>query len=141
MSEVETERAPMMDHLAVRVLLVDDDENAFILLRRLLGKISRKHFQVEWASSYQAGLEAIQRQQHDVYLIDYRLGGASGLDLLRKASALQDSAPIIILTGADDPKVDLKRRAWALLISWSRTIWTPRLWSVPSDIPCNSIPC
>lgn len=97
-----------MEQLAVRVLLVDDDENAFILLRRLLGKISRKHFEVEWASHYEAGLEAIQRQQHDVYLVDYRLGGASGLDLLSKAVALQDSAPIIILTGADDPKVDLE---------------------------------
>ena len=97
-----------MDQLAVRVLLVDDDENAFILLRRLLGKISRKQFQVEWAASYEAGLEAIQRQRHDVYLVDYRLGGASGLDLLSNAVALQDSAPIIILTGADDPKVDLE---------------------------------
>lgn len=97
-----------MDDFAVRVLLVDDDENAFILLRRLLGKISRKHFEVEWAPDYEAGLAAVQRQQHDVYLVDYRLGGASGLDLLSKAAALKDSAPIIILTGADDPKVDLE---------------------------------
>jgi PAS domain S-box-containing protein len=97
-----------MEHLAVRVLLVDDDENAFILLRRLLAKISRKQFHVDWAPNYEEGLKIILRQQHDVYLVDYRLGGASGLDLLRKAVALQDSAPIIILTGADDPKVDLE---------------------------------
>ncbi len=97
-----------MDHLSVRVLLVDDDENAFLLLRRLLTKISRKQFHVEWAPSYKTGLEAMQRQQHDVYLVDYRLGAESGLDLLREAAALEAQAPIIILTGADDPKVDLE---------------------------------
>ena len=92
----------------MRVLLVDDDENAFLLLRRLLSKISRKHFDVEWAPNYRKGLEAIQRQQHDVYLVDYRLGAESGLDLLHKAVDEDASAPIIILTGADDPKVDLE---------------------------------
>lgn len=97
-----------MDHRPVRILLVDDDENAFLLLRRLLLNLSRKQFDVEWASSYTAGLEAIQRQRHDVYLVDYRLGAESGLDLLQKAIELQASAPIIILTGADDPEVDLE---------------------------------
>jgi PAS domain S-box-containing protein len=97
-----------MDQTPVRVLLVDDDENAFILLRRLLSKISREKFDVEWASSYNAGLAAIQRQRHDVYLVDYRLGPDSGLDLLSEAISLPASAPIIILTGADDPKVDLE---------------------------------
>ncbi len=97
-----------LDHLPVRVLLVDDEEAAFLLLRRLLSKVSRPHFDVEWASSYNAGLKAIQRQQHDVYLVDYRLGSESGLDLLRHAITLPASAPIIILTGADDPKVDLE---------------------------------
>ncbi|MEO5804279.1 MAG: response regulator [Verrucomicrobiota bacterium] len=97
-----------MDPINVRVLLVDDDENAFILLRRLLSKISRKQFQVEWAADYEAGLKGIKRHEHDVYLVDYRLGGASGLDLLREAVEVEDCAPIIILTGADDPKVDLE---------------------------------
>ena len=97
-----------MDQISVRVLLVDDDENAFILLRRLLSKIYREKFDVEWASSYTTGLAAIQRQEHDVYLVDYRLGAESGLDLLKEAVSLQASAPIIILTGADDPKVDLE---------------------------------
>lgn len=97
-----------MDTVSVRVLLVDDDETAFLLLRRLLSKISRKQFHVDWAPNYRAGLEAMRRQQHDVYLVDYRLGAESGLDLLREAAPAQISAPIIILTGADDPKVDLE---------------------------------
>ena len=97
-----------MDQISVRVLLVDDDENAFILLRRLLAKNYRAKFVLEWANSYSTGLAAIQRQEHEVYLVDYRLDAESGLDLLQKAVGLRAAAPIIILTGADDPKVDLK---------------------------------
>lgn len=92
----------------MRILLVDDDENAFLLLRRLLSKISRKKFEVDWAPSYETGLAALRRQQHDVYLVDYRLGVESGLDLLSQAVSLPATAPIIILTGADDPQVDLE---------------------------------
>jgi len=96
-----------MDTISIRILLVDDDENAFILLRRLLFKAYQEKFEMEWASDYSAGLAGIQRERHDVYLVDYRLGSNSGLDLLREAVRLPASAPIIILTGADDPKVDL----------------------------------
>ncbi|MEP6662439.1 MAG: response regulator, partial [Verrucomicrobiota bacterium] len=97
-----------MDQTLVRVLLVDDDENAFILLRRLFSKISQEKFRVDWASSYDAGLKIIQEARHEVYLVDYRLGGENGLDLLREAIVLEAAAPIIILTGADDPQVDLE---------------------------------
>ena len=97
-----------MVQLPIRVLLVDDDENAFILLRRLLSKISREKFEVEWSPSFDTGLAAIQQQKHDVYIVDYRLGPESGLDLLSMAVSLQASAPIIILTGANDPRVDLE---------------------------------
>jgi PAS domain S-box-containing protein len=95
------------DHSSpVRVLLVDDDENSFLLTRRLLSRISEM-FQVEWASSYDAGLEVIALNQHDVYLLDYRLGARNGLDLLKAALSMGCKAPMIILT-TENPEVDAK---------------------------------
>jgi PAS domain S-box-containing protein len=94
------------DSAPVRVLLVDDDENSYLLTRRLLSKLSG-NFEVEWSMSYDAGLEAIGRQRHDVYLLDYRLGARNGLDLLKAALALGCKAPIIILT-TENPEVDAK---------------------------------
>jgi PAS domain S-box-containing protein len=91
---------------AVKVLLVDDDENSFLLTRRLLSKLQRP-FQVDWAANYQAGLEAIAKKQHDVYLLDYRLGAYNGLDLLKEALALGCEAPMIILT-TENPEVDTR---------------------------------
>ena len=45
---------------------------------------------------------------HDVYLVDYRLPGRSGLDLVREASARGCAAPMLILTGVGDREVDLQ---------------------------------
>ena len=92
----------------IRILLVDDDENAHPLISHLLAKVPGKKFSIEWASDYETGSEAIGRQAHDVYLVDYRLGMQNGLDLLRKAISLGASGPIIILTEAADPRVDLE---------------------------------
>lgn len=91
-----------------RVLLVDDEESSFILLRRLLTKVPGRTFITEWANSYEAGLEALRQNRHDVCLLDYRLGVRTGLDLLREAASHSVQTPIIILTGSDDPKVDLE---------------------------------
>jgi PAS domain S-box-containing protein len=90
----------------VKVLLVDDDENSYLLTRRLLSKIHAL-IQVEWAPSYEAGLEMIARKQHDVYLLDYRLGPRNGLELLKEALALGCEAPMIILT-TENPEVDAR---------------------------------
>lgn len=90
----------------VKVLLVDDDENSYLLTRRLLAKLQHP-FEVEWASSYQSGMDAISRKRHDVYLLDYRLGAYNGLDLLKEALALGCEAPMIILT-TENPEVDTK---------------------------------
>ena len=39
----------------VRVLLIDDEESFFILLRRMLAKVPAKQFITDWAASYDAG--------------------------------------------------------------------------------------
>jgi len=90
----------------VRVLLIDDEESFFIFLRRLLAKVPGKAFTTDWAANYQEGLSALCENRHEACLLDYRLGGHTGLDLLREANARGVRTPIIILTGSDDPRVD-----------------------------------
>jgi two-component system, cell cycle sensor histidine kinase and response regulator CckA len=92
----------------VRVLLVEDDEDDFILARDLFKEIPGERFDVEWAQTFEAGLEALLRNQHDVCLLDYRLGAHTGLELLRTAIAKGCPAPIILLTGLGERKIDLE---------------------------------
>lgn len=90
-----------------RVLLVDDDEDDFVLTRDLLAEIEGISFQLEWAQSYAEGMERIERGEHDVYLLDYQLGRRNGLDLLRETIGRCHS-PMILLTGQADEAVDVE---------------------------------
>jgi len=92
----------------IRILFVDDDEDDYILTRDLLTDLGESRFELEWASTYEAGLAAIKNKQHHVYLLDYRLGERDGLELLQRAVALGISAPIILLTSQGDRDLDLQ---------------------------------
>jgi len=97
-----------MDHQELRVLLVDDDEDDYVLTRDLLGQVRRDRIRIDWASDYETAIRAIRLNQHDLYLIDFRLGEKDGIELLREALAMGCKAPIILLTGHDDWETDVE---------------------------------
>jgi diguanylate cyclase (GGDEF)-like protein/PAS domain S-box-containing protein len=93
---------------SLRILLVEDDEDDFVLTRSMLLVPGPTWFQLEWEQSYVPALEAIREARHDLYLVDYRLGDRTGLDLVRDAWDAEPPAPVIVLTGQDDHAVDLQ---------------------------------
>src|SRR5438093_8012541 len=97
-----------MNAAPLRVLLIEDDPDDYSMTRRLLSKIKTAEFDLEWAQTFEEGLAAMQRKEHDVYLIDYRLGRRDGLDLLQAAMASGCTAPAIMLTGQGGYEVDAK---------------------------------
>lgn len=112
-SEAESELQP------IRVLLVDDDEDEYIITRRIISEIVGRTHLLDWASSYAQGLALIEEANHDIYLIDYRLDEHTGLDLLQEAIAQGCTQPIILLTGQEDREVDIqamKAGAWDYLV-------------------------
>lgn len=94
------------DDTRLSVLLVEDDEDDYVIIRDLLSEMER--FELEWVTDYDAALEAIEREKHDVCLLDFRLGECSGLKLLREASERGYKVPIILLTGQGNREVDLE---------------------------------
>ena len=96
---------------AIRVLIVEDCEEDFTLTRQMLTEAERMKCEVSWAASYEAGLAQLLAGACDVGLIDYRLDGKNGIDLIREASSLGCAIPLILLTGVDDP--DLADQAQA----------------------------
>jgi diguanylate cyclase (GGDEF)-like protein/PAS domain S-box-containing protein len=93
------------------VLLVEDDEDDYVITRDMLGAQDRARFKLEWSAGYDEALTVIREQRHDVYLVDYRLGGRTGLELVREAFTSGPLAPVIILTGQSDYEVDLEATA------------------------------
>src|SRR5215217_9569935 len=95
-----------MDTPPIRVLLVDDDEDDYVMTRDLLAELGRGAFLLDWVSSYEEARGAVGRGGHDVYLLDYRLGARSGLDLLREYQARGCRVPVIVLTGKGEYAID-----------------------------------
>ncbi|HZD40553.1 MAG TPA: ATP-binding protein [Terriglobales bacterium] len=95
-----------MDARPIRLLLVDDDEDDYLITRNLLSATGGS-FRLDWVASYDSALEVIGLNEHDCYLIDYRLGDRNGLELLRHALASGCKVPTILLTGQGDRDVDI----------------------------------
>lgn len=88
------------------VLVCEDSEADYILLRRMLEKIAPGNIKIDWVKSHRDAQKVLARNQHDIALVDYRLGDGTGLELLREATAQNWSAPIVLLTGVRDPAID-----------------------------------
>ena len=97
-----------IDKTTLAVLLIDDDEDDYLITRDLLEEIETQAYHLDWVSTYGEGLAIIDQGYHDVYLIDYRLGERNGLDLLRQAINRGCLAPLILLTGQGDREIDLE---------------------------------
>jgi PAS domain S-box-containing protein len=91
----------------IRVLLVDDDQGDFEMIRVMLSQAEQGSYKLDWVGSYEEALDAFRNNLHDVYLLDYFLEDRTGIDLLKEAEALGVGAPIIMLTGRGSSKVDL----------------------------------
>ncbi|MHC4812594.1 MAG: sigma 54-interacting transcriptional regulator [Planctomycetota bacterium] len=92
----------------LRVLLVEDDEDDYILAGGMLEKIDTWRLHVEWCPDYDSALAVLARNGADVALLDYHLGARSGLELLRDARTQGCVIPIVMLTGSGGYDVDMK---------------------------------
>jgi DNA-binding NtrC family response regulator len=89
----------------IRVLVVDDDPQAAALLEPALHDAPFE-VQVETAPNYTIGLRRIQANEHDIYLIDYRLPDGTGTALIHEAKAAGVEKPFILITGNGNGRVD-----------------------------------
>jgi signal transduction histidine kinase len=91
----------------ISVLLIDDDRDDFILTRDLLAEIPGDRFSLDWIADYDSGLNAVCSGSHNVYLLDYRLGPRTGIELLREAHSRGNVGAVILLTGQGQNRTDL----------------------------------
>lgn len=92
----------------VDVLLIDDDEDDYVLTADLLAESRDSAFRVEWVSDATKGLEVLLEDRHHVCLLDYRLGDVDGIELLEAALDGGCTQPIIVLTGQGDADIDAR---------------------------------
>ena len=89
------------------MLLVEDDEDDYLLTRELLEEIESTKYDLHWVTDYDAGLARLKSGYYDVILIDHYFGGHTGVELVREAVAAGCTTPMILLTGLGGRDIDV----------------------------------
>ena len=88
--------------MSMRVLVVDDELSVCEALREVL---DIKGYRVSVAQSGCEALASYRRERPDVVLLDVRMPGMSGLDVLREIRAFDPEALVVMVTAVSDRKV------------------------------------
>lgn len=107
--------AANMDDRVIKILLVEDDEDDFVITRDLLEEVKYVRYNLDWVNNYEDALKRIERNSYDVYIFDYRLGNRTGLDLLKYVNEKGIETPVIILTGQADYETDMEAMRYGAL--------------------------
>jgi DNA-binding NarL/FixJ family response regulator len=97
-----------MNEKRIDVLLVDDGSHEHTATKELAAATSTMQFSVDHVTNYDEAIVAIDRNRHDVYLIDNRLDSRSGLELLGEAISRGCTRPVFILGDGEDYAIDLQ---------------------------------
>lgn len=92
----------------VKILIVDDDEDDFFITSEYIKHIPGNSYQIDWCPKYSDALKHMLERNYNLYLVDYRLGAKSGVDLLKEALNANCEEPIILLTGKGNYDVDIE---------------------------------
>jgi DNA-binding NtrC family response regulator len=85
----------MIAKSAARVLVVDDE----LAVRKSLGGWLREEgYEVDVAGSGKEALEALSRDEWDIFLVDIKMPGIDGLELQRRIQEINPESTIIIMT-------------------------------------------
>ncbi len=97
-----------MDDQSIRILLIEDDEDDYVIIRDTISGIHTWRCQLDWASTPLNALDRVSSGKYQVCLLDYRLGENNGIELLKVLKQKDFDAPIIMLTGYGDREIDLE---------------------------------
>ncbi len=88
--------------MARRILLIDDDRMQIRIAQAYFKEFLAGDFELDWAATYEDGLEKLMSGDYAACLLDYQLGPRDGLQLFREAKALGCTTPTVLLTASED---------------------------------------
>ncbi len=82
--------------MKTRILIVDDEEQ---FVRALSERLAIRNYDVTTSLSGEDALEKVRHYNFDVVILDVRMSGIDGLDVLREIKKLKPLTEVIMLTG------------------------------------------
>jgi len=98
----------MLHQSKIRILIIDDDEDDFLIIRDYITEIDGNEFVIDWCPSYDEAIEKFRSRKYDIYFVDYKLDYKTGLELLQEVNAENSDQPIVLLTGKGNKTIDVK---------------------------------
>ncbi|MEP7108752.1 MAG: ATP-binding protein [Ferruginibacter sp.] len=92
----------------LRILIVEDDEDDFILISDYFKNITAWKFEIKWVQRYAAAIDELTNNNYSLCFCDYRLGAKNGIDLIKDVLAKNTATPIILLTGKGNYNIDIE---------------------------------
>ena len=92
----------------LKILIIEDDEDDFILISEYFKDISAWTFEITWIQRYAAALDELCNNNYALCFCDYLLGAKNGIDLIKDALAKNNSTPVILLTGKGNYNIDIE---------------------------------
>lgn len=101
---------PEADTFAISVLVVEDEPEHQLLVRKALTREGSGFAMVQFARDSEEALRFARQLTFDVMLVDNRIPGTRGLDLLTELREAGVDAPFVLMTSAGSE--DLVVEAW-----------------------------
>ncbi len=92
----------------IHVLLVEDDEDDYILFQDVVSEFKHTHVELTWADGFQKAMASVKDRMADIFIVDFQLRGHTGIEFMHEVMQKGIRKPFIILTGQGDYDVDLQ---------------------------------
>lgn len=87
----------------LKVLIAEDEDTFRMVLQRVI--LSNKAYDFEAYASGDEVLQALREKQYDVIILDHKMPGRSGLNILQWMHEQKVDTPVIMLTGAGSENI------------------------------------
>lgn len=78
-------------------ILVVDDEREFLEL--MMNRLQKRGFSVVVASGGEQALELVEKEDFEAMVLDVKMPGLDGMEVLRRVRRLRPQLPVLLLTG------------------------------------------
>ncbi len=97
-----------MNNKPISLLIIEDNPDDALLIRRFLAAVARVSYEVTHADQLKSGLEHLKNGTFSLVLLDLGLPDGDGLRSFEQVHSKAPEVPVIVLTGNNDDEVAIE---------------------------------